>query len=183
MQSEASNVQQPITVADPAPDEHVCLDCGVDISHRTRNARRCKACSTKRDIILSRQRANHYYRDNRPRVLQRIKSQQQTPEYKQSRREWEERYPDKILVYRQRQKQKHREKTGYNPEGRTCEDCDADISHRGHNATRCVPCSIPPARTCMYCHADISKRGARAQFCNEECRRSYWQSKELEGYT
>ena len=46
----------------------------------------------------------------------------------------------KTTANRQRRRQRHREKTGYNPEGRTCENCSADISSRGHNAKRCVPC-------------------------------------------
>ena len=95
----------------------------------------------------------------------------------------EKKNPHKVLVYRQRKKQKHREKTGYNPEGRTCGDCHADISDRGHRAKRCVPCSTPPARTCMVCHTDISDRGARAQFCSEECKQHDQQLKESKGYT
>ena len=100
MQSEVSSAQQLGTVVYPAPEEHSCLDCGVDISHRRRDAQRCEPCSKVRD--------------------------------KQRKR---------TTAYRQRRRQKYREKTGYNPEGRTCDDCGADISHRGHNAKRCVPCS------------------------------------------
>ena len=95
------------------------------------------------------------------------------PEGKQIRRAWREKNPHKVLAKRERQRQKHREKTGYNPEGRTCEDCNADISHRGHNAKWCVPCSTPPARTCIVCHTDISNRGVRAQFCSEDCKQHH----------
>ena len=155
------------------------MDCGVDISHRRRDAQRCEPCS----YIRTKEHANNYYRENRTRVLQRIKSRQQTPEYKQLRQEWEKKNSQRLQEYRQREKQKHREKTGYNPEGRTCEDCDADISHRGHNAKKCVPCSTPIARTCIVCRIDISHKGARAQFCSEQCKQHDQRSKELEGYT
>ena len=165
--------------AGDAQDDHTCADCGVDISHRSPKALRCETCAKNKD----KERARNYYYANRAKILPRIKSYQQTPEAKQVRQEWGERNPEKLLEYRQRQKQRHREKTGYNPEGRTCEDCNADISHRGHNAKRCVPCSTPPARTCMVCHTDISDKGGRAQFCSEECKQRHQQSKELQGYT
>ncbi len=164
---------------DGTQEQHLCLDCGVDISYRRRYAQRCEPCSK----IRTKERSENYYWENRPSVLQRIKSRQQTPEYKELRQEWEERNPEKILVYRQRQKQKHREMTGYNPEGRTCEDCHADISDRGHNAKKCVPCSTPTTRACIVCHIDISHKGARATFCSEQCKQKDQQSKELEGYT
>ena len=249
MQSEVSSAQQPDTVVDAAPEEHRCLDCGVDISHRRRDARRCGPCSKvrdkqrkgttayrqrrrqkyrektgynpegrtcddcgadishrghnakrcepcskvlnnerkRKDYLANRtavlQQAKDYYRANRTKVLRRVKSYQQTPEYKQSRQEWEEKNPEKILAYRQRNKQKHREKTGYNPEGRTCEQCGTDISDRGHNAKRCKSCSTPLPRTCIVCLIDISNRGPRAQFCSEDCKQRNQQSKELQAYT
>ena len=179
MQNEGSNVQQPGMFADAGQEQHFCLDCGDDISDRRRDAQRCEPCS----YIRTKERANKYYWDNRTRVLQRIKSRQQTPESKQLRHQWKERNPEKFLVYRQRKNQKHREKTGYNPEGRICEDCHADISHRGHNAKKCVPCSTPPVRMCIICHVDISHRGPRAQFCSEQCKQQDQRLKELEGYT
>ena len=179
MQSEVSSAQQLGTIADPAPEKHPCLDCGVDISHRRRDARRCEPCS----YLRAKERAQDNYWANRARKLEYTKRRQQTPEYKQSRQEWEEKNPEKILVYRQREKQKHREKTGYNPEGRTCEDCNVDISRRGHNAKKCLPCSTPPPRTCIVCRTDISNRGSRAQFCSEDCKQRHQQSKELQVYT
>ena len=179
MQSEVSSVQQLDMFADDAREEHLCLDCGVDISHRRCDARRCEPCST----IRNRERAKNHYWANRTEKLEYMKRRQQTPEGKQIRRAWREKNPHKVLAKRERQRQKHREKTGYNPEGRTCEDCNADISHRGHNAKWCVPCSTPPARTCIVCHTDISNRGVRAQFCSEDCKQHQQQSKELVGYT
>ena len=160
-------------------EEHLCADCAVDISQRRRDAQRCESCS----IVRGRQQAKANYRKNRERVLQRVKSRQQTPEYKRARQEWDKKNPEKLLVYRQRQKQKHREKTGWIPEGRACENCHADISDRGHRAKRCESCSTPPARTCVVCHTDISHRGARAQFCSEECKQRDQQLKERDGYT
>ena len=179
MQSEVPNSQQLNMVPDAAQEQHLCLDCGVDISHRRRDARRCEPCST----IRNRQRATNRYWRHRTETLQYLKRQQQRPEYKQSRQEWVERNPDKVRVYRQRKNQRHREKTGYNPEGRTCEDCHADISHRGHNAKKCVLCATPPIRMCKICHIDISHKGSRAQFCSEQCKQDDQRLKELEGYT
>lgn len=176
------------------PEGRTCENCSADISSRGHNAKRCVSCqadlnkerkrnyySANRTTVL--QRAENYYQENRSARLQYAKDRRQTPEYKQTRQEWKERNPEKFMEYRQRKKQRHRKKTGYNPEGRTCEDCNADISHRGHNAKRCVPCSTPPTRTCMVCHIDISHRGPRAQFCGEECKQRDQQLKELEGYT
>ena len=179
MQSEMPSTQHP----DVLPKEHLCLDCGIDISHRSRKALRCKPCSTNHESIRSRQSAKDFYWANRPRVLQRIKSYQQTPEAKRLRQEWEERNPEKLMEYRQRKKERHREKRGYNPEGRTCEDCGVDISHRGHNAKRCESCSTPPSRTCVACGGDLSHRGPRAQFCNEQCKQRDQKLKEFQGYT
>ena len=169
--------------SDAVQEERLCLDCGVDISHRSYNAQRCESCSTERDRILARQRANSYYQENRQKVLQHSKSRQQTPEYKQSRQEWRERNPERLLVYRQRKRQKHREKTGYSPEGRTCETCNADISHRGHRAKWCERCSTPPNRNCLVCGIDISNRGSRAVYCGQQCKRHYHQARESRGYT
>ena len=165
MQSKVPSVQQPSAIADPAAEGHLCLDCRVAISHRSIKALRCEPCST----IRNRQRANRYYQNNRNKVLQRVKKRQQTPNAKRLRQEWEETNPEKFPVYRRRKKQKHREKTGYNPEGRTCVDCGADISDRGHNAKRCKPCSMPAVRTCILCGADIQKRGP-SKFCSEQCK-------------
>ncbi len=158
---------------------HLCLECGIDISHRRRDAQRCEPCAN----IRERKRAKDSYRENRTRVLQLAKSRQQTPEYKQLRQEWEERNPSKVQAYRQRQKQKYRESTGYNPEGRTCEVCHVDISQRGHRAKKCVLCSTPPTRTCSICHVDISHRGSRATFCGEQCKEQDQRSKESRGFT
>ena len=178
MQSEVSSVRQLDMFADGVREEHFCFDCGVDISHRRRDARRCEPCSTIRD----RERAKNHYWANRTEKLEYMKRRRQTPEGKQIHQAWREKNPHKVLAYRQRQRQKHREKTGYNPEGRTCEDCNADISHRGHNAKRCVPCSTPPARTCIVCDNDIGKRGP-SKFCSEECKVQDRRLKESMGWT
>ena len=68
MQSEVSGVRQLDMFADAAQEEHLCLDCGVDISHLRRDAQRCKPCSKVRD----RQRANNHYWANRSEKLQYI---------------------------------------------------------------------------------------------------------------
>ena len=164
--------------SDAEHENHLCLDCGIDISHRSRKALRCESCVYN----LKKEEARNYYYGNRIRVLQRIKIRGQTPEAKRLHQEWRDRNPGKLLEYRQRQKQRHREKTGYNPEGRTCEDCSADISDSGHNARRCVPCSTPPAKKCPVCDNGIRKRGP-SRFCSEDCKQLHQQSKDLQGYT
>ena len=173
-----SGIQQADMPADAAQQLHLCLDCGVDISHRRRDAQRCEPCST----IRNRQRANEHYSANRTAKLQYAKNRRQTPELKQIDREWRERNPDKVLASRERSKQRHREKTGYNPEGRTCEDCHADISDRGHRAKRCAACATHPTRTCIVCGDRIRKRGP-SKFCGEPCKVHDRQRKDAEGWT
>ena len=165
-------------IATAAQEKRLCLDCPRDISDRRRDAQRCKDCSE----VWAKERAKENYPKNRLAKLQYAKNRQQTPEYKQTRRAWIEKNANKI---REDKRQRHREKTGYNPEGRTCanSNCRADISDRGHNAKWCKACSTPPPRTCKVCHRDISKRGSRAQFCSDECKQHHQQAKELEGYT
>ena len=182
LENDLSTVEQSDMFADKAQEEHLCLDCGVDISHRSPKALRCESCATNHEKIRNRQSANDYYQANRTRVLQRTKSYQQTHEAKRLRREWEERNPDRRKGYRERQKQKYREKTGYSPEGRTCVDCNADISQRGHRAKRCLPCSTPTVRTCIVCGSRVSRRGP-SQFCSEACKQQGLQLRESEGYT
>ncbi len=179
MQSGVSSVRQLEMFADAAQQEHLCLDCGADISHRRRDAQRCESCS----YIRTNERAKNHYRENHTEKLLYEKKRQQTPEYKQKMREWRERNPDKVLVKNERAKQRHREKTGYNPEGRTCEDCHADISHRGHNAKKCESCSTSPDRKCLVCEIDISHRGPRAIYCSDQCRLEHHWTQEARGYT
>lgn len=162
--------------------QRLCLDCEVDISHRGPKAQRCEPCSKERGRILSRQRSEVYYQENRDEVLQKAETRRQTPEYKQTREEWKEKNPAKFQEYRVRKKLRHREKTGYNPEGRTCETCNTDISHMGHRAKKCMSCANPPNRTCTVCHAEIRNRGA-SEYCSDQCKKEDQQSKELQGYT
>ena len=171
-----------------------CVDCGADTSHRARNTRLCESCLAARDKVRKRndywenrterlELARSYYSQNRTTVLRRVKGYQQTPGYRQTRQAWIEENPAKFEVYRQRKRQEHREKTGYNPEGRTCGKCGDDISHRGGNAKWCVSCTTPPPRKCRVCHTDISHRGARAQFCSERCNIRHHEEKESTEYT
>ena len=194
MQNEVTKAQQPNGFVDAAQEQHLCVGCGTKISNLSRKALRCKPCSNNRkkelaknDYLANRtarlERAKNYYWENRPRVLEQSNSRGQTPESKQLHKEWRERNPEKVSGYRQDQKQKHREKTGYNPEGRTCAKCLAVIPpERGHNAKYCETCSKPPVRTCIECGRAIEKRGP-SKFCNEECKQLHQQSLELEGYT
>ena len=159
-------------------EQHLCLDCNADISHRRSIAKRCEQCSEARNKRLAR---NHYW-ENREQKLQYMARRRQTPEFKRVDQEWKEKNPHKVQASRERAKQRHREKTGYNPEGRTCEKCGADISDRGHRAKLCVPCSTSPARKCLACGNDVSYRGSRAIYCGEQCRLEYYRAREEVGY-
>ena len=154
-----------------------CVDCGADISHRPRNTRLCESCSAIRDKQRKRQdyrekraerlqRSKDYYRENHATVLQRVKSYQQTPGYRKTHQAWREKNADKI---RERKRQSHREKTGYNPEARPpCEKCGGAIEvDRGHRARWCRICSAP--RTCIVCGKETGKRGP-SLFCSDQCR-------------
>ena len=168
MKGDVSNMHQLGMFPDTKKGKlHICIDCRADISGKRRDAQRCDSCSK----IRGRERANAAYKENPAEKLEYMKGRRQTPEYKRLRRAWEENNPDKRTVYRERKKQKHREKTGYNPEGRICEDCGVDISERGGRAKKCVPCTGSPARTCVVCDSDISHRGSRAKYCSESCKR------------
>ena len=158
------------------------MDCSADISRRSRKALRCEPCSTISEAIRNRQRAKDHYWANRAEKLQYVKRRRQTPEYKQVNREWIEKNPHKVQVSLERAKQKHREKTGYNPVGRTCEKCGTDISKSGHRAKRCESCSALPARTCIVCGANIKKRGP-SRFCGEPCKVHDRWLKDLMGFT
>ena len=104
------------------------------------------------------QRSKDYYRENRTTVLQRVKSHQQTPESRQARQTWIAKNPEKVVTYRQRQKQSYREKKDYNPEGRTCKKCNGAIEvGRGHRAKWCEKCSRPSP--CVVCGNRIGKTG------------------------
>ena len=154
------------------------MDCGVDISHRRSIAKRCEPCSEARNKQLAK---NHYW-ENREQKLQYMARRRQTPEFKRVNQEWHEWNPRKVQASRERLKQRHRENTGYNPEGRTCENCYADISDRGHRAKRCVSCSTRPAMKCLVCGADIGKRGP-SKFCSEQCKVHDRQLKDSMGHT
>ena len=160
-------------------DPRRCMDCGADISLRSKKALRCEECAYNKE----KERASNYYHTHQEKVLQRVKIYQQSPEFRQKRQRWEENNPHKIQEYRERENQKHREETDYNPEGRTCEDCGADIPlTRGHRAKKCEACSSPLTRTCKVCGNEVRKRGP-SEFCKEECRQADQQAKELAGHT
>ena len=161
-------------------DPRGCMDCGADISLRSKKALRCEECAYNKE----KERASNYYHTHQGKVLQRVKLYQQSPGYRQTRKEWEEKNPHKVLEYRDRERQKHREETGYNPEGRTCEDCGAALPlTRGGRAKKCEACSSPPTRTCRVCQRTFTAQGTRTEFCSEQCSLQAQQAKELEGYT
>ena len=162
-----------------AQEKRLCLDCGKDILHRRSIAKRCEQCSKEHNKQLSR---NHYW-ENREQKLQYMARRRQTPSFKRVNQEWIEKNPHKVQASRERAKQAHREKTAYNPEGRSCEKCGADISDRAHRAKRCESCSEPPTRMCIVCQSDFRARGVQIQFCSEQCKQKDQLSKELNGYT
>lgn len=171
-----NNVAPMQSANDGAQDVHRCMDCGVDLSNLRRDALRCEPCRK----VKARARASLHYYENRAQKLDYNRNRRQDPVAKEKERAWTRRNRDKR---NRRQREKHRAKTGYNPEGRTCEKCGADIPEdRGHRAKWCEACSTPAPRECTFCHTNISHRGARARFCNEECRRLYHQWKEMLGY-
>ena len=177
MKSKEPGLQQTTVLPLAANGQHLCVDCRADISHLRSIAQRCETCR----VIHARQLARNHYWANRSEKLEYMKKRGQDPAARQIQRNWRERNRDKLNLQK---KENHRAKTGYNPEGRTCEKCGADISDRGHQAKWCVPCRPRPApRECAFCHASISHRGARAKFCGEECKRLYHRSKELPGNT
>ena len=166
-------------LADAPQEKHHCLACGADISHLRRDAQRCHPCSQ----IHNRQRAKSHYWANRAEKLRYMEKRRQTPEYRQTTQEWRRTNPNKVLASRERAKQRRREKTGYNPEGRTCEDCHADIpADRGHRSKRCERCSTRPTRLCIVCGDAISRRGP-SKYCSESCKVHDRQRKESEGLT
>ena len=158
----------------------LCVDCGGDISLLSPKALRCRDCAYEKD----KERARNYYEKNKIQVLRRVKAYQQTPGHKQKREEWRERNPERLLVYRDRKRQSHRAKTGYNPEGRKCQKCHVvDISARGHRAKYCHDCAKPLTRTCEVCRKDITRqKGRKLPYCRD-CRQEFWRLKEEQGYT
>ena len=162
-----------------------CTDCGEDISLLSPKALRCKRCAYEREKEKARERGRINYHANREIVLQRVKEHQQTPGYKQKREKWRERNPEKLLVYRDRERQSHRAKTGYNPKGRKCQKCHVvDISDRGHRAKYCDDCEKPPTRTCEVCKKPFKAQGSRTQYCdNPQCKQAFQQLQEQQGDT
>ena len=168
----------------------LCVDCRADISDRPRNTRLCESCLAVRDKARKRndywdhheeklQSSRDYYWQNRTTVLERIKTQRQTPEHKETRQAWIAENPDKVEIYRQRNKQRHREKTGYNPEARPpCKKCGGAIEvDRGHRATWCRTCSEP--RKCIVC-GKYTGKGGPSKFCRDKsCKEKYHQSEIL----
>ena len=154
-----------------ALNDRCCIVCGTDISHRILKAQYCEPCYQVREEELNRARANRHYADNRERKKEQAREYGKSPRGRTMRRAWIRRNPSYMRDY---QRQKHREKVGYNPDGRTCVDCGTDISHRGHRANFCKPCAeqrrAKLVRTCAVCNVDISLRGRRATFCGRSCR-------------
>ena len=179
-----------INSTEHAGPKRLCMDCGEDISLLSPKALRCKRCAYEREKEKARERGRINYDANRELVLQRVKEYQKTPEYKQKHQEWEARNPQKILGYRLSQKQKHREQTGYNPEGRTCEKCHAELPEdAGHNAKFCDACKQPPTMPCKVCNEPLHGQGRRTGYCSKgsegskDCKQRYWRLKEEQGYT
>ena len=163
----------------------LCMDCPKDISLLSPKALRCKDCAYEREKTLARERGRRNYQANPEIVRQRVKEYQQTAGGKQKRQDWEARSPEKLQEYRQREKQKRWEKTGYNPEGRMCQKCHVvDISDKGHRAKYCDDCVKPPTRTCEVCKRPFKAQGSRTEYCdNPQCKQEYWRLKEEQGYT
>ena len=156
-----------------------CIRCG-DIFDRSLKAEYCESCYQEHERELNRARENQRYANHREAIKARNQTYAQSPQGRSNRRAWRRRNRDNINDQKRR---RYREKTGYDPEGRTCENCHADISRMWHRAKRCNPCSTPPARTCIECHIDISDKWPREKFCSDRCKEQDQQRKELVGYT
>ena len=157
-----------------SPNIRLCIVCGEDISHRSPKAKYCKPCYQTHERELNRARANKAYAERREEKIAQVRAYVQTLEGQANRLTWRQNNPEKIRGYRDRKRQAHRKKTGYKPEGRTCADCNADISHRGHNAKYCEHCSdnrrSKKVRLCVVCGNGLSHRGRKAIYCGDECR-------------
>ena len=155
-----------------------CLDCPNDISRLSPKALRCKICAYNKE----KERAKNYYYANKQKVLQRVKKYQQSPDGKQKHQGWRDKNPQKLEVYRDRKRQAHREKTGYNPEGRTCKKCQAELPvDRGGRAEYCEVCSSTPVRICEFCNRLFTAQGSRTRFCSDDCIEQDELAKEREG--
>ena len=138
-----------------------------------------KPCS----YLRAKERAKDNYQANRERKLEYEKRRQQTPEYKLSRQEWEEKNPEKILVYRQREKQKHREKTGLQSRRSNLrENAEPTYPIGGIGPNGASPAQHFLLGSALVCDNDIGKRGT-SRFCSEDCKQRHQQSKELQVYT
>ena len=164
----------------------LCIECSEDISHRSPKALYCKPCYQTHERELNRARANKAYAEQREEKIAQVRAYAQTPGGQAKRIEWRQNNPGRLRTYRDRERQAYREKAGYDPEGRTCVDCDADISHRGGRAKYCESCSEKrygkQGRTCLVCGQDISHRGPRAIYCNSTCAIQLSSFNEASGY-
>ncbi len=186
-------MQQPkvINATEHSGPPRLCVDCGEDISLLSPKALRCKRCAYEKEKAQARERGRIKYQTNRETVLQLVKQRQQTPEYKQKRKQWEAKNTERLQGYRQAQKQKHREKTGYNPVGRTCEKCHTNKlpENAGHNAKYCDDCKRPPIMLCTVCNKPLRGQGRRSGYCSKDskgsegCEEEYWRLKEEQGYS
>ena len=167
-----------------SPNIRLCIVCGEDISHRSPKAQYCEPCYQTHERELNRARANNAYAERRPEKIAQVQAYAQTPEGQANRLLWRQNNPERIREYKARQRRKYREKMGYKPEGRTCADCNAGISHRGHNAKYCEHCSdsrrSKKVRFCV-CGNSLSHRGPKALYCVDECRIRHSRSKEESG--
>ena len=167
-----------------SPSIRLCIVCGEDISHRGPKAQYCEPCYQTHEQELNRARANKAYAEHREERIAQVQVYAQTPEGQANRLAWRQNNPARIRGYRDRKRQAHREKTGWNPEGRTCADCNADISDRGHNAKYCKRCSdnrrSKKVRFCV-CGNSLSHMGPKALYCSDECRIRHSRLKEESG--
>ena len=168
-----------------SPNIRLCIVCGEDISHRSPKAQYCEPCYQTHERELNRARANKAYAEQPEKKIAQAKAYAQTPEGQASRLEWKQNNPERLRTYRDRKRQAHRERVGYNPDGRSCSDCLTDISHRGGRAKYCEDCSEKrygkQVRTCTVCGQDISHMGGKAIYCGDECRIQHSRLKEESG--
>ena len=141
---------------------------------RTLKTKYCEACYVTVERERARVRAHWDYLQRPEEIKASVQVYAQSARGRAQRRAWLARNPTYI---RDRKREAHRRKVGYNPEGRRCVDCSAEIAvTAGHNARFCPTCREgrfgPRALSCEVCGEEFSRKRARAPICGKPaCRR------------
>ena len=150
-----------------------CSVCDKDISHRTLKAVYCEPCYEIHERELEQERSRKVYAERPDEIKAQVQAYRQTPRGRAQKMAWDQENKEKL---NEQNRQRHRRKVGYDPSGRTCAECSADISHRNWRAKLCESCyktaHEKQVKECAECGADISKESTKTIFCSEACRTS-----------